>query len=220
MNSFTFYNNYYELLDNLPREDKLIMLEAIVDYMFKGIEPDLNGLNKAIWINIKMPLDTSKNNAVNGFKGGCPKGTKKPSMVGNKNASKDNKTKPKQNRNKTENKSETKTNNISYFYFLISNFYFNNNINNLLNEYLELRIKNKYSISETIVKRLCNKLNEYGNTDEEKEEIIINAINGAWKDFYPLKEKKEPRWFNKTIKQETATKEEQDEMNEILKEFK
>ena len=35
INSFTFYKNYYELLDNLPKEDKYIMLEAIVDYVFK-----------------------------------------------------------------------------------------------------------------------------------------------------------------------------------------
>lgn len=24
--------------------------------------------------------------------------------------------------------------------------------------------------------------------DKEKEEIILNAINGSWKDFYPLNE--------------------------------
>ena len=37
------------------------------------------------------------------------------------------------------------------------------------------------------------KLNEYGKTDEDKIEIISQAINGKWKDFYELKkeEKKE-----------------------------
>ena len=83
-------------------------------------------------------------------------------------------------------------NNISIFLFLFSNLYISNlnnkdNIYNLLIEYLELRIKKKYTLTETTVKRLINKLNEYGKTDEEKEEIIMNAINGAWKDFYPLK---------------------------------
>ena len=60
INGFTFYRNYYELLDNLSNKDKLIMLEAIVDYVFKDKEPELTGLNKAIWINIKLPIDKSK----------------------------------------------------------------------------------------------------------------------------------------------------------------
>ena len=40
---------------------------------------------------------------------------------------------------------------------------------------------------------MTKKLNEYGKTDEDKIEIISQAINGKWKDFYELKkeEKKE-----------------------------
>ena len=36
-------------------------------------------------------------------------------------------------------------------------------------------------------------MNEYGRTDEDKIEIISQAINGKWKDFYELSknEKKE-----------------------------
>ncbi len=91
INSFTFYKNYYELLDNLPKEDKYIMLEAIVDYVFKDKEPILDGLNKAIWNNLKMPIDTSKNNSLRSIGKGAPKG--------NKNAEKN---KPKTNRKQTE----------------------------------------------------------------------------------------------------------------------
>ena len=189
--SFTFYKNYYELLDNLPTKDKRKMLEIIVDYVFKDIEPDgLKGMNLAIWNNLKMPLDTSKNNSLRSLGNGAP--------TGNQNAAK------KTNQKQTENKPETnqkgnrkQTNNISNFLFLISNFKFNNNVNDLLKEYLEVRIKNKYTITESIVNRLCNKLIQYSTNDEEKEEIILNAINGAWKDFYPLKKQE-----NKLIKNE------------------
>ena len=213
--SFTFYKNYYELLDNLHEKDKKKMLEIIVDYVFKNIEPKgLKGMNLAIWNNLKMPLDTSKNNSMRSIGKGAP--------TGNKNAVK------KTNQKQTENKPKTnqtgnrkQTNNISNFLFLISYFKFNNNINNLLKEYLEVRIKNKYTITNNVINRLCNKLIQYSTNDNEKEEIILNAINGSWKDFYPLKkENKKPQWFDKKIELENATIEEQEEMENLLKEFR
>ena len=66
-----------------------------------------------------------------------------------------------------------------------------NNIYNLFKEYIKLREDNKYNISETIINRLVKKLNEYGKTDEDKIEIISQAINGEWKDFYNLSNEKE-----------------------------
>lgn len=80
-----------------------------------------------------------------------------------------------------------------YIYLFINIIILNisnkNNIYSIFEEYLKLRIINNYTLSESVVKRLINKLNEYGKTDEEKLEIIGQAINGKWKDFYPLNEK-------------------------------
>lgn len=173
---FTFYKNYYDIIKYLDDNNKLIMLNAILEYIFEEKEPELEGLNLGIWNNIKMPLNTTKINIINGKKGGRPKTQTKTEK------------KPKA-------KPKGKANNISYFLFLFSNLYISNlnnkdNIYKLFKEYLELRTKNKYTVTETVVKRLINKLNEYGTTDEEKIEIITNAINGAWKDFYPLKKNK------------------------------
>lgn len=209
MNGFTFYNNYYELIKYLDDKDRLEMYDAIFKYMFDNEEPSFEGMKKGLWINIKMPLDTSKNKGKSG-------------SVSNKNQ-KEIKTKSK--RNQKEIKTKT-NNNISIFLFLFSNLNISN-LNNkkiiykLLEEYLELRINKKYTLNETVVKRLINKLNNYGTIDEEKIEIITNAINGAWKDFYPLKENVEikPNWFNKEIKQEKATKEEQKEINKLLQKY-
>lgn len=177
--NYTFYRNYYELIRYLPSKERLQMYDAISQYMFENIEPDLTGLCNGIWVNLKMPLDTSRINIENGKKGGRPKKQNEAEDI--------TETKPNNNRNETETKPKAKANNISIFLFLISNFKFNNNINILLKEYLEVRVKNKYTITESIVNRLCNKLIEYSTNDEEKEEIILNAINGAWKDFYPLR---------------------------------
>ena len=81
--------------------------------------------------------------------------------------------------------------NNSLSYIIINNKNNINNIYNLFKEYIKLREDNKYNISETIINRLVKKLNEYGKTDEDKIEIISQAINGKWKDFYNLSNEKE-----------------------------
>lgn len=209
---FTFYRNYYDIYKYLNDEEKLKIIDSILEFMFEDKEPILEGLSLGIWNNIKMPLNTTKTNIINGSKGGRPKTQSKT-------------------KTKTETKTETKpkvkpkpkANNISIFLFLFSNINISNlnnkdNIYKLLTEYLELRIKNKYTVTETVVTRLINKLNEYGKTDKEKEEIIKDAINGAWKDFYPPKIKKEvlPDWFDKEIKEEKV---DDKELKELIKKY-
>lgn len=205
---FTFYKNYYDIIKYLDDNNKLIMLNAILEYIFEEKEPELEGLNLGIWNNIKMPLNTTKINIINGKKGGRPKTQTKTESKTEK--------KPKA-------KPKGKANNISYFLFLFSNLYISNlnnkdNIYKLFKEYLELRTKNKYTVTETVVKRLINKLNEYGATDEEKIEIITNAINGAWKDFYPMKKHEEkPNWYGKEQEETSASDDEIKELEERLK---
>ena len=103
INSFTFYFDYYNLIDTLPVKDKQILLVAIVDYMFKNIEPiNLKGHNQAIFNTLKNQLDLSKNNSKRRSKKSKPK------------------EEPEENRKETE--EEPKRNKTSVFSF--------NNINN------------------------------------------------------------------------------------------
>lgn len=155
ISSFTFYDNYYELLDNLPKEDKLLMLEAIVDYVFKDKEPMLEGLNKAIWNNIKMPIDTSKNNSKRRMK---PKENQKRTE-----------TKPKQNRKET--------NNISTFLFLISNFNYLKDrglLRGKIEEWIKYKWERKEYYKETGFKSLLTQIKN--NTEKYGEENIIELI--------------------------------------------
>lgn len=214
MNGFTFYNNYYELIKCLDNNDRLELYDAICKYMFEGTEPSFDGLKNGIWVNLKMPLDNTKKQALNGSKGGAPKG--------NQNAKKNN---PKTTQITTQKQPKNKQIYISNFLFLFSNLYISNlnnknNINKLLEEYLELRVSKKYTLNETVVTRLINKLNKYGTTDDDKIEIITNAINGAWKDFYPLEHReRKPEWFDKDIKGTQASSEKVNKMKEMLKEY-
>lgn len=61
INSFTFYYDYYNLIDTLPIKDKKDLLVAITDYVFKDIEPELTGHNQAIFNTLKAQLNVSKN---------------------------------------------------------------------------------------------------------------------------------------------------------------
>lgn len=197
--AFSFYKSYYEALKEVPEKDKKDIIFAMINYVFEDKKPKLKGINKVIWTLIEPNLDKSKNKS--NSNSGAP--------IGNQNASKSLENKGNNNITEKQSKNNQKiiknqplSQDISYSYSYINNslsyiiFNKENNkelIYNLFKEYIKLREDNKYNISETIINRLINKLNEYGKTDEDKIEIISQAINGKWKDFYELKkeEKKE-----------------------------
>ena len=190
--AFSFYKSYYEALKEIPEKDKKEIIFAMINYVFEDKKPKLKGINKVIWALIEPNLDKSKNKS-NGNSG---------APVGNQNATKtlENKgnsdTIKKQSKNNQNSiKNQPLSHDISYSYSYINNslsyIIFNNSNNKeviykLFKEYIKLREDNKYNISETIINRLVKKLNEYGRTDEDKIEIISQAINGKWKDFYEL----------------------------------
>lgn len=78
---FTFFKSYYECLCDLPIENKNEILNAMLEYVFDNVEPELTGLSKTIWVLIKPNLTTSKNRSHRNA--GAPKG--------NQNASKQSK---------------------------------------------------------------------------------------------------------------------------------
>lgn len=195
--AFSFYKSYYEALKEIPEKDKKDVIFAMINYVFEDKKPKLKGVNKVIWALIEPNLDKSKNKS--NSNSGAP--------IGNQNASKafENQEKndiiKKQSKfNQNSIKNQPLSHDISYSYSYINNslsyIIFNNSNNKeliykLFKEYIKLREDNKYNISESIINRLVKKLNEYGETDEDKIEIISQAINGKWKDFYKLNKESE-----------------------------
>lgn len=179
--SFTFFYSYYNALKKISKEDAKEILYSMIMFVFENKKPKLQNTNSVIWSLIEPVLVKSKINSRN---------RQKENEIETK--TKRNKNEIKSNEKEKQKEKETKQKGmppipIPILNNLLLNIYnSNNNINNLFKEYIQLREKNNYTISESVVKRLVNKLNEYGKTEEEKEEIILNAINGKWKDFYPL----------------------------------
>lgn len=62
---YTHFRSYHDSIKDLDKEDKRDILEAIDDFMFEDIEPDLDGFKKAIWSLIRPNLISSKNKSRN-----------------------------------------------------------------------------------------------------------------------------------------------------------
>lgn len=191
--AFSFYKSYYDCLEDLEKDDKYEIIEAILKYVFEDKKPKLKGIKKTIWTLIEPNLNTSKNRS--NENSGAPKGNKNACKI-KENEEKE-ETIKKQSKNNQQSINDIKS--ISYSYSLsyslssslsYSNSYIikNNILNKLFIEYIKLREDNNYVISETIISRLINKL-EQAESDEERKEMLEQAINGKWKDFYPIYKK-------------------------------
>ena len=72
-NSFVFYRSFMEALEELDIQTRALCYEAITQYALNGIEIELTGVAKAIFLLIKPQIDANNQRFENGCKGGRPK---------------------------------------------------------------------------------------------------------------------------------------------------
>lgn len=218
--SFTLYADNYELIDNLPEEEKAKVLVAISDYMFKDIEPSLNGMSYAIFINLKRILDKSK----------------MKSKAGSKTKQNDNKTKSKQNQNEIktksneeQNKNKKKTNqdvivNVNVIVNFIENN-FNRTISSYEYEQIELLVE-EYS-SEIVLYAFQKTLEANKTSLNYTKAILKNWKEDKLDTLEKIKssetkknKKTVPGWMDKEITNQELDPEDEDTFNEFLEEFR
>ena len=68
--SFVFYQSFYEALRELPDKSRLKVYDSVCEYGLNGIEPELTGMEKAIFTLIKSQIDRRNQRVENGKKGG------------------------------------------------------------------------------------------------------------------------------------------------------
>lgn len=72
--SFVFYRGFREAINALPEEYQLKTMKYLMDYAFDGIEPEENGVEKALFLSFKPQIDAAQKryeaNMRNGRKGG------------------------------------------------------------------------------------------------------------------------------------------------------
>jgi hypothetical protein len=80
INSFVLLRSYRDSIKHFPVEVRCELWEAITDYGFDGIEPNLTGSSMGLWLSLKPNIDNSLKRYVksveNGKKGGAPTGNK------------------------------------------------------------------------------------------------------------------------------------------------
>ena len=149
--SFTFYRDYYNLINTLPVEDKTLLAISILDYVFEDKNPTLTGHNKAVFNTLSYQLNYSKNQSKRRRKNDIPEENQKETEK-----------KPKENPKGTKQS-------ISSFLFLISSFNIINNNNILKNkiiEWLEYKKQKKKNYTEiglnTLLKKIEEQSQKYG----------------------------------------------------------
>lgn len=58
--AFVFYRSYYEAAMELPEKERLKLYDAIIEYALYGVEPDIKGVVKAVFVSIKPGIDSRK----------------------------------------------------------------------------------------------------------------------------------------------------------------
>ena len=187
---FSFFDNYFRIIDEFENEEyKKDFALAILNYIFKDECPSFVGEKKFAWMGIENSLNTSKNRSFN--KRNKMKSKQNQNKIKMKSKSKQKKSKQNQTSSTSTSTSYSISNNILEKIECEEEKPFLNELDSLFNEYVELRQKEKMSTSETVINRLWNKLKPYD--DEVKKQMLGNAINGKWKDLYPISENKKEK---------------------------
>lgn len=104
---FVFLRSYYDALKGLSREDRALILDAVLQYVFEGKEPDsealpplLLGFFTLLRPNIDSSVRRYQTQRENGQKGGRPKKPNENTMLTHAEPN----TKPKQNQDKDKDK--------------------------------------------------------------------------------------------------------------------
>lgn len=71
--SMLMYRSFYESISELPAEQYKHLMTSIAAYSLDGIEPELTGMEKALFILIRPQLDANDNRYQNSLKGGRKK---------------------------------------------------------------------------------------------------------------------------------------------------
>lgn len=131
-NSFVFYETFESVIEELPEEMQLKFYKYITQYGLHGIEPEVTGIEKAIWTQIQFAIDQAQNRRKraieNGNKGGRP----------NKTETKNNPNETQKNQTITQNNPDITENNRSITKAKPNN---NLNVNDNVNDNVNVKSK-------------------------------------------------------------------------------
>ena len=115
--------------------------------------------------------------------------SKKPEVenLGVENPSVENQGQLNTNKQNTKNKKEKKEKAKTEIDLVIDETNYNDDLKNMIYEFIKMRKTIKKPMTTIAVKRLINKLDKFTNNDKEKIQILDKSIFNSWQDIYPLK---------------------------------
>lgn len=207
------FDSYYKLLKLLPkRGDRKDIALAVFEYVFENIEPNsLSDKAETVWSNIKHHLNTSKNRAISGSKGGKTSSKNESndiSKMSSKNESKDNKQNSKR---------------LSLYLYIFNSLYLKDKyiLINKIEEWLNYKEERGENYKETGLKSLLTQIES--NAKKYGEENVIKLIDECMASNYKgliftkLKNIKPlPEWADKEVKSDLMSDEELKEFEKEL----
>ena len=76
--SFVFYRSFAEAIRELDPEDRVLLIDILIDYALDDKQPECSGAVKGMFLLIKPQIDANNKRYDNGRKGGRPKTKQKP----------------------------------------------------------------------------------------------------------------------------------------------
>lgn len=215
INSFAIYREYWELITLLNEKEQSNVLMAVFKYMFEDEEIKLSEREKKVFVNLKRPLDKSKNKSNNA-------------------RTKQNQKEIKNKSNENQNKIKSKSKGVTHQDVIVNvndNVYVNNiysyiedNFGRTLSPIEYEMISNwedneltRYAVKEAVLNGKYNLkyieaiLNSFKKNN-------ITSVQQAQNESKKFKNGNVPEWFDKKIEKETD-EESSKELEEMLKEF-
>ena len=180
------YPSHSDLMRDCCIKDKNTLIKAIKDLEALGYlrKETIKGVGNRYYIEeVGENKTTEKISSVKNPTGGVWKTQlevcEKPNTINTKTNTKIN----------TNNKKEKEKTNIDK---IINAYTENNSLVEAIKDFIKMRKTIKKPITDRGLKMILNKLDQYGNDDLEKIEILENSIMNCWQGVFELKNKKAP----------------------------
>ena len=180
------YPSHSDLMRDCCIKDKNTLIKAIKDLEALGYlrKETIKGVGNRYYVEeVGENKTTEKISSVKNPTGGVWKTQlevcEKPNTINTKTNTKIN----------TNNKKEKEKTNIDK---IINAYTENNSLVEAIKDFIKMRKTIKKPITDRGLKMILNKLDQYGNDDLEKIEILENSIMNCWQGVFELKNKKEP----------------------------
>ena len=180
------YPSHSDLMRDCCIKDKNTLIKAIKDLEALGYlrKETIKGVGNRYYVEeVGENKTTEKISSVENPTGGVWKTQlevcEKPNTINTKTNTKIN----------TNNKKEKEKTNIDK---IINTYTENNSLVEAIKDFIKMRKTIKKPITDRGLKMILNKLDQYGNDDLEKIEILENSIVNCWQGVFELKNKKVP----------------------------